>query len=296
MDNMHYWNQLKTPPKEALKKITGGRLSGMSDVNPQWRYRVMTEVFGMCGFGWKYRVVGYEIYPAPEEQVVLKAEIEVSYKVDGEWSEPIPGVGGSMLVERERAGLHVNDEAYKMATTDALSVALKMIGVAADVYAGMMDGTKYRDTSAEERAHSTPARDLRDLVPQSTESRPVATAQATKEHWCSLHSVRFFMAGRMKSHAHPIRDDAGSDTGEWCYERSQPTEASPATPSGFATSKQRTDIVSLVTRKGYDIAVVGKHCRIEYGATHLEGLTVDQASAVINLLETSGKLTTEEKK
>ena len=33
-----------------------------------------------------------------------------------------------------------------MAVTDAFSTALKMLGVAADIYAGRWDGSKYRDT------------------------------------------------------------------------------------------------------------------------------------------------------
>ena len=49
------------------------------------------------------------------------------------------------MVVKESGGLHINDEAYKMAVTDALSVALKMLGVGADVYMGLYDGSKYKD-------------------------------------------------------------------------------------------------------------------------------------------------------
>ncbi|MHA1280854.1 MAG: hypothetical protein ACTSQ8_27265, partial [Candidatus Helarchaeota archaeon] len=38
-----------------------------------------------------------------------------------------------------------NDEAYKMALTDALSVAMGRIGIAADIYMGKWDGSKYSD-------------------------------------------------------------------------------------------------------------------------------------------------------
>ena len=53
MKNMEVWNAIKQPPPEALKMITGGRLAGKTDINPQWRYQSMTEQFGMCGVGWK---------------------------------------------------------------------------------------------------------------------------------------------------------------------------------------------------------------------------------------------------
>ena len=71
------------------------------------------------------------------------AKVNLYIKHEGKWSHPIPGVGGSMLVTKEKSGLHSSDEGYKMAITDALSVACKMVGVAADVYMGRMDGSKY---------------------------------------------------------------------------------------------------------------------------------------------------------
>ena len=66
-------------------------------------------------------------------------------KVDGEWSDAIPGTGGASFVAMERNGAYVSDEVYKMALTDALSVAMKSIGVAADIYfsKGADLGTKY---------------------------------------------------------------------------------------------------------------------------------------------------------
>jgi hypothetical protein len=48
-----------------------------------------------------------------------------------------------MLVPLEAGGLYANDEAFKMAVTDALSVAMKMLGMGADIYAGLWDGSKY---------------------------------------------------------------------------------------------------------------------------------------------------------
>lgn len=141
-NNMKVWDAVKQPPDDALKTIQGGRLKGMSDINPQWRYQVMTEQFGMCGIGWKYESDVWT-EPAPNDQVFAFARVKLYVKVDGEWSEPIPGVGGSMLVVKETAGLHVSDEGFKMAITDALSVAMKMLGVAANVYAGLHD-TKYK--------------------------------------------------------------------------------------------------------------------------------------------------------
>lgn len=142
---MEIWNALKQPPKSALKQIGGGRLKGMTDVNPQWRYQAMTEFFGQCGQHWKYEIVKLWLEPATDGQVCAFAQINL-YVKGSVWSEAIPGIGGSMLIAQEKNGLHVSDEAYKMAVTDALSVAMKMLGMAADIYAGLWDGSKYRDT------------------------------------------------------------------------------------------------------------------------------------------------------
>ena len=151
MENLKIYNTIKQPPREALRTIKGGRLSGMTDVNPQWRYKSMTELFGVCGVGWKYEVAKLWNEPIEGGQVFAFAEVNVYVKIDDKWSDPIPGVGGSMLVTKEQAGLHASDEGYKMAITDALSVAMKMLGMAGDIYAGLFDGTKYSATQPEAR-------------------------------------------------------------------------------------------------------------------------------------------------
>lgn len=139
------WDRLCRPPQTALKTIKGGRLSGMTDVNPQWRYKVMHDVYGPCGIGWKYEVTRTWTEQGEGGQVFAFATVNVYVKNGEDWSGAIPGVGGSMLLETQKGSLHHNDEAFKMATTDALSVALKMLGVAADIYMGKWDGSKYKD-------------------------------------------------------------------------------------------------------------------------------------------------------
>ena len=143
--NLELWNKLNRPPKSALKTIGGGRLKGMSDINPQWRYKALTEQFGPCGFGWKYTINKLWLEPTGEEVVAFAMVSLYVRETEDAWSEPIPGIGGSKLVAKEKGGLYNNDEAYKMATTDAVSVAFKMLGGAADIYMGLWDGSKYRD-------------------------------------------------------------------------------------------------------------------------------------------------------
>lgn len=139
MNNMEIWDKVKRPPSSALKTIPFGRLKGKSDINPQWRMQIMTEVFGPCGQGWTYTIDRLWTEPGVDGQVFAFSEITLSV---GQHAG-IPGIGGSMLIEKDKNGLYHNDEAFKMATTDALSVALKALGVAADIYLGLWDGSKY---------------------------------------------------------------------------------------------------------------------------------------------------------
>ena len=131
--NLRFYEQLRQVPDYALKQIGAGRLKGMSDINPVYRIKAMTEAFGPCGIGWKY-VITKQWLETYGQEVKVFTNIDLFIKVDGEWSDAIPGTGGSAIVAIERNGAYVSDEAYKMALTDALSVAMKSLGVAADVY------------------------------------------------------------------------------------------------------------------------------------------------------------------
>lgn len=143
MDAIEIYNKLSRPPETALKKITGGKLSGKTDINPQWRYRAMTNTFGLVGVGWKYDLLRVWTENGAGGEVLCFAQVAVYVKQDASWSDPIVGIGGSKLVQLEKGQLVSNDEGYKMAVTDAFSTALKMIGVAAAIYEGLWDGTRY---------------------------------------------------------------------------------------------------------------------------------------------------------
>jgi hypothetical protein len=155
--NLSIYNKLKTPPKEALKTIGAGRLKGMTDIKPQWRILAMTEQFGPCGIGWFYDDVIFDYQHTASGEVVCNCRLKLFIKVDGEWSQPIVGTGGSKLIAQESKGLYVSDEAEKMAMTDALSVAMKAIGVAGDIYLGYSD-SKY-NTSEKKETNLAPIQD-----------------------------------------------------------------------------------------------------------------------------------------
>lgn len=134
MDNLQIYNAVRSVPPTAQKKITGGRLNGKTDINPMWRIKALTEMFGACGIGWKYEIVKMWAEPASTEETAAFVQINLYVKGDGGWSEPIPGIGGNMFREKEKSGIHTNDECYKMALTDAISVSCKALGFGADIY------------------------------------------------------------------------------------------------------------------------------------------------------------------
>ena len=183
-DNLLYYELLRKVPDYALKQIGAGRLKGMSDINPVYRIKAMTEAFGPCGIGWKY-VITKQWLETYGQEVKAFCNIDLFIKVDGEWSDAIPGTGGSSLVAIERSGAYVSDEAYKMALTDALSVAMKSLGVAADVYyskdkVGQFD-TKYEQQSyvAQQPVQQQPA-PQQSVQPQVTAEQVMAEIAAAK--------------------------------------------------------------------------------------------------------------------
>ena len=141
MDNLAIYNKYREVPQEATREIKGGRLNGKTDINPMWRIKCLTEQFGPCGIGWYYKPVRKWLEQHGDE-VAAFVDIELYVKINGEWSMPISGTGGSMFATKEKNGIYVSDECYKMATTDAISVACKQLGFGADVY-WQSDRTKY---------------------------------------------------------------------------------------------------------------------------------------------------------
>lgn len=142
MENMTLYEKFRNCPQDALKQIQGGKLRGKSDINPMWRIKVLTEAFGPQGIGWRLDNVRFWSEDAPNGEKMAFCSLDLVYKVDGEWCAPVPGIGGSGIVKIEKGILECNDEGYKMAMTDAISVAAKGLGVAADVY-WASDRTKY---------------------------------------------------------------------------------------------------------------------------------------------------------
>lgn len=143
MDNMSIYNKVRNVPKTAQKQIGGGRLKGMTDINPMWRIEQLTEMFGACGFGWYYEITSQWLEKGQNDDVCAFVNINLYIKQADEWSKPIQGTGGASFSTKEKSGFYTSDECYKMALTDAISVACKALGFGADVY-WQSGATKYQ--------------------------------------------------------------------------------------------------------------------------------------------------------
>ena len=131
MTNTEIWDKLARPDKSALTPFQRpGGFRGTA-INPMHTLHSVTETFGPCGTGWgmtkpDFQIVGTNVY----------CTVGVWYK---DASEPVWGVGGQALSGRS------DDEAFKMAYTDALGNAFKHLGANADIYFKLWDGNKYVD-------------------------------------------------------------------------------------------------------------------------------------------------------
>lgn len=142
MENLKIYNKLSKTPQEARKEIGAGRLKGMTDINPMWRIKSLTETFGICGIGWKYVITSKKLESGCKGQISAFVDIDLFIKIDGQWSDAIQGTGGASFVTEESKGLYQNDECFKMALTDAIGIACKALGMSSDIYFSK-DRTKY---------------------------------------------------------------------------------------------------------------------------------------------------------
>ena len=145
-NNLSIYNAGRSVPEEAQKSFNNGKFSG-TDINPMWRIKKLTELFGPAGSGWYYEVISERAEEHGETTIAI-VDLNLYVKWNGEWSKPIYGTGGNILLRKGST----SDEGYKMALTDALSVACKALGIGADIYFAK-DKTKY--TAAQEPQQKT---------------------------------------------------------------------------------------------------------------------------------------------
>lgn len=150
-ENCKLWDALgRTDPAHTKQFSRSGGFKGTA-IKPMWSYRRMTEEFGPCGDGWGVNEPSFQVVPGPEGEVLVYCTASVWYTyAPGERQRTVYGVGGDKVVNKFSSGLKSDDEAFKKAFTDAVTNALKLIGVGADVHMGMFDDNKYVNTMRQE--------------------------------------------------------------------------------------------------------------------------------------------------
>lgn len=130
-DNLSLWNELAPVNKEHIKNYKSR--GNLTTVDPQWRLKRLTEMFGPVGDGW-----GYKILERWSEMECAFVRLSVWYydpdsdKEEGHENWTGEQIGGTLF-----AG--APDDAYKSSITDALGKCASQIGVAADVYMGQVE-------------------------------------------------------------------------------------------------------------------------------------------------------------
>lgn len=189
-NNLWLYEKYKEPPQEALRDFNNGSFKG-TEINIMWRIRCLTEEFGPCGIGWYFDIIRTWTENGVNNEVLCFAEIKLYVKHDGEWSKGISATGGSKLVEWYSSKKYNSntDEGYKMALTDALGVACKLLGFGAKVYWEQEKG-KYtkNDDDNKNKPSNTPKTDDKQKVDKVHDKKdkivfkPISRAEMVQQY------------------------------------------------------------------------------------------------------------------
>lgn len=141
MSKTDLWDKLgKTDPKHTKGFSRAGGFKGTA-IKPIWVFRRMTEEYGPCGIGWGINAPTFQTVASPDGEVLVYCTVSIWH---GARDQIVFGVGGDKAIAKRKEGAAFSDdEAFKKSFTDAITNALKLIGVGADVHMGLFDDAKY---------------------------------------------------------------------------------------------------------------------------------------------------------
>lgn len=139
--NKRIWEKICETDPYRTKNFNKGYRG--TSINPNYIYEKLTSCFGPCGIGWGFTITKDEFKEGHEGEISHAMTIELWYKNDGIKSEPIPGIGGTQYVFKDKNGWHTDEDAKKKSLTDALTKASQLIGMSADIFGGLWDDCKY---------------------------------------------------------------------------------------------------------------------------------------------------------
>lgn len=158
--NLHLWDRFADIDPKFTKAITGKPYKGTSP-NPHYVIRCLTEMFGPVGvgFGWEVKADGFE--PMGDE-VLHWCRIRF-------WHGDGPGFdayGQTKALMKTKNGLTLDEDAPKKSLTDAITKAAAQIGVAANIFLGRWDDSRYvENVNQEFRREESEAKRLEGFDP-----------------------------------------------------------------------------------------------------------------------------------
>ena len=152
-DNLRLWRLTETTDPDKVKPVTiGGR--SFTSIDSYYQIKRATEVFGPLGQGWGWELDEsvVEVDGAEGRVNFAKCKLTLWYVPPGSKNGKTrvscgPVVGMNQLVSNKG---RPDDEAFKKATTDAVTKALSYLGFSADVFMGLYDDNKYVNRLREE--------------------------------------------------------------------------------------------------------------------------------------------------
>jgi uncharacterized short protein YbdD (DUF466 family) len=138
--NMKIWETLSKTNPEFTKPLPGYGGKKLTTIDPMYQIKMMTDLFGPVGLGWKYKV-DYKYIDG-----LVFAEVTIKYFTN-EWHEYGPVCSVQNL---SKSNNKLDDEAPKKAMTDAMTKAFSHLGMSADVFLGKFDDSKYVEQMKQE--------------------------------------------------------------------------------------------------------------------------------------------------
>lgn len=198
------WRELCRVNPAATKPFQkAGGFRG-SQIDPTYRLQQMTEVFGPVGHGWGYTVTNRRQetwgnstvafatirawYIPPDQEPVWRKD------ANGNEDRSSPPSNAYWTGEQDggTVGDRAPDEVWKMTITDGFGKCVLQIGLAADVYLGKMDDSKYKED--EQRAYASDRaqallKDLAEKLPPMTKLSEIRTITGSHSYRSRLRET-----------------------------------------------------------------------------------------------------------
>jgi hypothetical protein len=138
-ETMKIWDALYETDENYIKEVNFGRK--FNAIDPYYQIKKITEVFGPAGFGWWYETELLSGFNEEDPLVVVKVKFYYRLPENREQiSAPIEVITSAKRMGKENK---IDIDAYKKATTDALTKAFSIVGCDAGVFMGEYDNNKY---------------------------------------------------------------------------------------------------------------------------------------------------------